>query len=523
MLRPAVLFVTTLLLGFVPFSVAAQNLRVTMLDVGQGESIAIISPSGCAALFDGGPTGSGSVIKSYFRSQGIKKLDFAVATHYHSDHIGGLDEVAQGPDALAVTTVYDHGGVSTSPMYTEYEKRFLGKRRDVNAIRSWSLCGEVQFNLITSNADGINTNNENARSVVIKMSYGSFDMLLGGDLTSDEPNVETRIAHEIGEVEVYKVHHHGSPHGSSMELLSAIKPTVALISVGIKNPYNHPAVSTVQRIHKIGADIWETEDPSSNERLGDITVTSSDGAHYSVSQGQDIKWYTAKTPYTALITDRALEPEGDAEAGIEAGGAGKAETDVTPAPKAPEGLRAAAVSRSEVDLTWETSATERAVSEYRVYRSQGGVFSLAGTSRSSNFSDTSLAEASTYQYFVTAVDGDDHESSDSELVIAITQGVDRDEPTAPYDLRAKSEGGRRVRLKWKAASDNVAVVGYHVRQGSKVIATVNDTMYVDAGLALGRTYKYSVTAFDKAGNESERSNVTAIRTPWPHHDGRRDQ
>lgn len=90
----------------------AQTFRYVQLDVGQGDASAVIAPGGCAALFDGGPTGAGATIKSTLRSLGVTHLEFAVISHYDADHIGGMDEVASGADALAIDRVYDHGASS---------------------------------------------------------------------------------------------------------------------------------------------------------------------------------------------------------------------------------------------------------------------------------------------------------------------------------------------------------------------------------------------------------------------------
>ncbi|MBZ4421692.1 MBL fold metallo-hydrolase, partial [Myxococcus sp. RHSTA-1-4] len=71
----------------------AQTFRFTTMDIGQGDSAVLVAPGGCAVLFDGGPTGSGAVIKAYLKSIGVTRIDMAFVSHLHADHMGGIDEV----------------------------------------------------------------------------------------------------------------------------------------------------------------------------------------------------------------------------------------------------------------------------------------------------------------------------------------------------------------------------------------------------------------------------------------------
>ena len=109
------------------FPVLAQSLRLQVLDVGQGDAILIQAPDGCAALIDGGPTGAGAAIQGALGALGITRLEFAVVSHYHADHIGGLDEVDAGPGAVEIPVVYDRGGSYSSATYTQYASHF-GRR-----------------------------------------------------------------------------------------------------------------------------------------------------------------------------------------------------------------------------------------------------------------------------------------------------------------------------------------------------------------------------------------------------------
>jgi len=259
------------------------GLRVAVLDVGQGDSIAVVAPGGCAALVDGGPAGSGKTIKSYLASHGVDRIDFAVASHYHADHIGGMDEVMSGSGAVPIAEVYDRGPSDYGTVaYAQYASAFADRRRAVSVGQHWTLCDQVCFRVMAVNANGAATSDENALSVVVKLSYGAFTMLLGGDLTGTSPNVESAIAASVGEVDVYKVHHHGSSTSSTAPFLASLLPTASLISVGWDNSYGHPSPATVARLKAIGSAIWQTEDA---RPLGPIEVRVESPARYSVSQG----------------------------------------------------------------------------------------------------------------------------------------------------------------------------------------------------------------------------------------------
>jgi beta-lactamase superfamily II metal-dependent hydrolase len=278
-----------------PLAAPSGSLGLYVLDVGQGDAAVVVAPGGCAALLDGGPGGAGNaVIKPSLAALGVTSLDFAIASHYHADHIGGLEEVELGTGAVPIARVYDRGGSYASATFDDYAAHFGNRRQKVNAGESFTLCGEVTFAVIAADANGASTTNENARSVVVKISYGAFDALVGGDLTGASPNIESSIAAAIGELEVYKVHHHGSSTSSNATLVSALLPTVSLIPVGANNSYGHPDPDTVARLQGAGSEIWMTEDPSNGQALGHIEVVTATGDAYQVSQGNASSTHASK-------------------------------------------------------------------------------------------------------------------------------------------------------------------------------------------------------------------------------------
>ena len=263
-----------------PSNLAPGAFGFATLDVGQGDAAVVVAPGGCVALLDGGPTGAGRTIKGYLRSLGVARIDFAIVSHYHEDHLGGIDEVEQGDDAVPIGRVYDHGGAYHTRSYRAYDAQFHDRRVAVRRGDRFDLCGDVAFEVVASNANGAPTNDENAKSVVVKISHHELDLLVGGDLTHGGPDVEAAIAPAVGPVEVYKVHHHGSRGSSSARFLDAIRPTVSFISAGWGS-YGHPHAETLTRLGAVGTDIWQTKATDAGGR-GHLEVVSDDGASFTV-------------------------------------------------------------------------------------------------------------------------------------------------------------------------------------------------------------------------------------------------
>ena len=91
-----------LLTLLLPALALSRGLRFTTLDIGQGDSAVLIAPGGCVALFDGGPTGSGPTLKAYLKSLGVTRIGMAFVSRLHADHMGGIDEVDVGTDAVPI-------------------------------------------------------------------------------------------------------------------------------------------------------------------------------------------------------------------------------------------------------------------------------------------------------------------------------------------------------------------------------------------------------------------------------------
>ncbi|EKU41795.1 Beta-lactamase-like protein [Lysinibacillus fusiformis ZB2] len=249
---------------------AGHEMQVHFIDVGQGDSILIESPSGKTMLIDGGVKGAGQQIVSYLKELGINKLDIVVATHPDADHIGGLIPVL---DTMPIEQFYDSGKVHTSQTFEEMLTRIDEKNIPYHVPK---IGDDIEFdkdvNVKVLNANDQATDNNDA-SIVLKMTYGNVSFLLTGDAGVA---LEKEMLQYDVKATVLKAGHHGSNTSSSEEFIQAVKPEVTILSYGEDNKYGHPHAEIVDRLQAIGSKIYATAD------LGTITV-STDGVNYTVN------------------------------------------------------------------------------------------------------------------------------------------------------------------------------------------------------------------------------------------------
>ena len=206
--------------------------------------------------------------------------------------------------------------------------------------------------------------------------------------------------------------------------------------------------------------------------------------------------------YTYTVT--ALDAAGNES--DPSGEAGVTVPDVTK-PSPPGNLAASSPSAGRVDLTWQASSDNVAVTGYDVYREGTRVATLGVTT---SFSETGLA-LGTYHYVVRAVDAATNASDPSNEAIATVPDSQR--PAAPGNVTATPMSPTQVDLTWQAATDNVGVTGYRVLRGSNPVATLGAvTSWSDTGLAPNTGYSYQVQARDAAGNWSDLSTPAATAT-----------
>jgi beta-lactamase superfamily II metal-dependent hydrolase len=277
------------------------GLEIVCLDVGQGDCTLVISPTGKTLLFDAGETGKGTgVVRPYLLSRGITGLDYVASSHYHVDHIGGMDEVvnAMGLDSLRVAAL-DRGWSYTTQAYTQYVNAVGAKRTTIIDGQVIDLGGGVTVTCVGVNGNGqlsppFDTKyDENDLCVAILVEYCDFEFFAAGDLSgvnsSSYHDIETSVAADVGDIEIYKVDHHGSASNSNANLVSTMAPEVSIISVG-SNSYGHPTQTVINRLVSYNSYIYQTELGSGGtipsgkgEVVGGNVVILVDGGQYTVA------------------------------------------------------------------------------------------------------------------------------------------------------------------------------------------------------------------------------------------------
>ncbi len=253
--------VLVLLLCLAPPSPAARTLDFYFIDVEGGQATLIVTPAGQSILVDAGWPGNNGRdaqrIANAVKRAGLKKIDYLLVTHYHTDHVGGVPELLA---KVPVTVVMDHGtntetGKGAEKLWKAYEaaiakhKRiqvkpgdslpFKGLEAKVVAARGdliqQPLKGAGDPNpLCAGQKKGADDPTENGRSIGFVLDYGKFRFVDLGDLTW---NKELDLAcpnHKIGKIDVYLVTHHGSNLSGPVAMVHALRPRVAIMNNGAR-------------------------------------------------------------------------------------------------------------------------------------------------------------------------------------------------------------------------------------------------------------------------------------------------
>ncbi len=258
----------------IPGSTANGTLEVHFLDVGQGDSI-LVKYGNKSMLVDGGPIDAGQPVASYLKSQGINTIDVLVSTHPHADHIGGLLTVLK---EFPVRVIYDSGQPHTTQTFEEYltlidQKNIPYKVPERGDIID--LGPGVTVQVLSPPPGGIDGDDLNENSIVLKITHGSVSFLLESDAGFKSEDIMLASGYDLRS-QVLKVGHHGSKSSSGKAFLKAVDPQISVIEVGADNPYNHPAAATLDRLEAAGSKVYRTD------RDGNIVVTS-DGKGIAVS------------------------------------------------------------------------------------------------------------------------------------------------------------------------------------------------------------------------------------------------
>ncbi|MBE6761447.1 MAG: MBL fold metallo-hydrolase [Ruminococcaceae bacterium] len=228
---------------------------VEFLDVGQGDST-LIKSGNSVALIDFGVEDDGIKIQKYLFRLGIKKIDVAVITHHHSDHMGGFLRVAEKIKIEKLIINNSTAEDGDTELYSEV----LGLAQSLKIELILPKCGQ---NFKIGNADlsilscNRNANEENNRSVVSILNISGKKFLFTGDCDSDT-ECQLALNHNV-KCDVLKMGHHGSKSSSAYYFLELAQPEIAIASCGYDNIYNHPSGDALLRFKELGIEIYRTD------------------------------------------------------------------------------------------------------------------------------------------------------------------------------------------------------------------------------------------------------------------------
>jgi len=267
---------------------ADGRLHITMLSVGQGESLLVRFPDGKIMLVDGGgylhdngrDFGRQTLGPALWKL-GVRRIDCLVMTHSHPDHIGGLTFIAR---TFPVSEFWEPAQGGTGTQYEQLRAALAERhvpRRPLVAGDEFSFAEGVKLSILSPPRDATlrrlpgDVMDENEGSLVFRLGFGSFSILFTGD--AGFPAEERMLADkEKLAATVLKAGHHGSRYSTSEMLLNRVSPSLALISAGRDNSFGLPARQTLERLHRRGIRTWRTDQD------GTIELTS-DGVAWDVA------------------------------------------------------------------------------------------------------------------------------------------------------------------------------------------------------------------------------------------------
>ncbi len=236
------------------------KLRAAFLDVGQGDAAVVRFPDRTSMVIDGGLRWRDFdlgriVVGPYLWDHGIRRIDYLVATHPQADHIGGLIYLLE---RFSVGEVWENGTIRDSPLAEGFRDEIRARRlahRTISRDPIGEGIGLARVRILNPDS-GFSPAGENDRSIVLKIEYGGFSVLLTGDI---ERGAEQAIAAPEIRSTLLKVPHHGSRTSSTAAFLDAVAPEAAVISVGRRNVYGHPAPEVVAAYEARGARLYRTD------------------------------------------------------------------------------------------------------------------------------------------------------------------------------------------------------------------------------------------------------------------------
>lgn len=242
----------------------AKDLKITCLDVGQGDGIVVETPGGGHYLIDCGSSSQEKVgryqLLPYLKSQGISYLDGIFVSHTDTDHISGIRELlelaGEGLTSVRAGALILPCWSETTPAYKELEGLAVSAGVKVRRAGAGDIlqAGGLRFAILAPER-GASGTDVNEDGMVIEITYGGFCGLFTGDIGE---KTERHLLGKLSDIDFLKVAHHGSRYSSCGEFLKAVRPEIGIVSCSSSNIYGHPSPETVQRLKEAGCRVEYT-------------------------------------------------------------------------------------------------------------------------------------------------------------------------------------------------------------------------------------------------------------------------
>lgn len=256
---------------------------IVFVDVGQGDCIHVRTKEGKNFLFDGGGSirydVGKKILKPYLLKNGVKKVDAAFVTHLHQDHFGGIRSLAQ-EGMIEKIGVYEGNQVIEKKIRQETKTKLLylykGQRVKLGKAIFLDILypekkSQNEYKQIIENQE-----DENASSLIMRLTYEDFSILITGDIDQQgECRLTELYQHKELESDILKVAHHGSKYSSSELFLDVVRPKLAVFQVG-KNNFGHPSQAVIEKCRQRGIMIYRNDTSGAimlDQRKGDRGIS----------------------------------------------------------------------------------------------------------------------------------------------------------------------------------------------------------------------------------------------------------